>query len=381
MITALVLLNILMTFLLLGATYWRRDQFRRALPLFASELRRAGLSVAGGVGPARFSRTEVEGLRVEVVLRPKTGAPEVSMAVAAPPSGFFEARPKPPNAPPGEGPDAQLRQRVDLQALNETTLCRLKGPVRAALLELVQAGWSIEPEDAGAALAATRTGLPDELGAAVAKLRTLALALTAPDDVPTELLERVRSEPRTSIRLDCLGFLLEHHGDSEPTAVALAEARRDHEEPVQRFALRAGLARGQRLSHPEALVMLTSGQDADRLDGLAAMSRAEPLPEVQLLGCLRSGGDEVAWKAAQLLAARGDRLAMTELARAAKRPDLGAVARGRVEAAHALIFDRLGGGLNAGGLALAGSQPAALSLVEPAQEGQLAVLPTKEPQG
>ncbi len=381
MVTALVLLNILMTALLLGAVYWRRDQFRRALPLFASELRRAGLSLAGGFGPARISRTEVDGLRVDVILRAQTGAPEVSMAVAAPPSGFFEARPKPPNAPAGSGPDAELQQRMKLDARSETILCRLKGPARAALIALVQAGWSIEPEDGGRALAATRAGLPDELGAEVQKLRTLALALKEPEDVPAELLERFRDEPRTSIRLECLLVLLEEHGDAEPTAVALAEARRDHEEPVQRFALRAGLAQDQPLSHAEALVMMTSGQDADRLDGLAGMRNDQPLPEIQLLGCLRAGGDEVAWKAAQLLAARGDRLAMTELARAAKRPDLGSYARDRIEAAHALIFDRLGGGVNAGGLALAGSQPAALSLVEPAQAGQLAVLPAKEPPG
>lgn len=379
-IAALLALNLLAALLLAAGLAARGHRFQLQLPEFDQQLRLAGLLGTRRRGALWSSSGELGGWPLTASIRDGGRQPDLRVEVEGPTGGFSKA------APPGStgrrsGPDAELMQRTSLQANQDTVLACLHGEARAALLALVQAGWTVEALRSPERLVAQRTGPAPGLAADLERLVTLIRALAPPADVPAAVAERFVTERRTSIRLDCLQWLVDWHGFHAATQEALTRARADREEPVQRFALRHALADGGELSDEEALVMMASGLDADRLAGLHALRPDQPLPEKELLACLRAGGEAVAVRAAQLLSVRGGRLAMTELLRASRRPDLDGASRGRIAAAHALILDRLGGGTNAGGLALAGAQPAALSLVEQREAGQLAVVPPKEPQG
>jgi hypothetical protein len=369
--TVILFLKILnaLVFGALGVTILQRfNRFGRVQTLFERSLRFERLPRptrgAGGV----VSSGELDGREFKLVLAPTGagGAATLSMSMVTDAEGpmLLGRRMDQGGTDPAHG-DGELARRAVVVASELLVLTRLHGAVRDAALSLISEGWSVEL-DLGMTrrFVARRDGLPDGLSGALSKIALLCAIGPVPDEPSGLLIHRFRTEPRTSIRVACLVFLVANAPTEESTRELLAEARSDKDEPVRRFVLHRVVEDGGELSPDEAVILMGSGRDDDRLAGLDALDAELPLPEAAVVSCLRAGGDDVAIRASKVLAARGGRPAVAHLEWASRRMDLLPETRRRLAVARSALFDQLGGATVAGGLALADEQPHQLSLAD-----------------
>ena len=355
----------------------RMRGFRKASQLFAWMLNESLLPAPERSRNLARSVAKLDGRETVLTLRPFGNERQVQLEIACASDGDgprFAALRAGGTVDEANHGDAELNARVVLLASDAFVWCCLHGDLRADLLALLAEGWNLRL-DAGPPqrLLATRDGLPADLLPAARRVRALAGA-ALPEDVPAALAERIRTEPRTSIRVACLVALTEQIPFRAPTRQALQEARNDRDEPLRCVALRALSQLGEALTHDEARVLLRSGQERDRLAGVHALRSDQPLPEAELLACLRSGEELLVLEAARPLVERGSRLSLAELGRAAQRRDLPSAARRALTAAHAALRDRLGGHDLAGGLTLIEDRSARLALADPSPAGGVALI-------
>lgn len=280
--------------------------------------------------------------------------------------GLVSARPgRSPRVPWG---DAELGARVELVCEPDLGLVRLSGEARQALLDLVADRWSVHGRPV---LAMTHLEEPPELGRATNRFGILARALALPEDPDRvgPLLERARTEPRTSIRLEALRRSRELGASIEQLA-AFAD---DPEEPVRRFVLRASLEAGGELEATDLAFLLRSRDGADQQAALDALGPLR-LPEADLLAGLRPDmPPDVGEALITRIAAEGGRASAIALQRLMRAPAVSDLLWPVAKTGLQALLSRTGGFGEEGGLSIAAEQGGALAVVQ--ERGALALAP------